>query len=445
MDELVGTEAGGRRGYHHGNLREALIRAALDLIARERAGRLHLRRCRALGRGQLGGALPPLPRPRRAAGRRGAARLRAVRGAVSAGPGTTAGPIPSPPSRMSAGPISPSPAPSLPTIRRCSRPALPLDVDPGLQQAADRAFAVLRRAAETLCARLPPDSRPPALMMSLHVWSLAHGIASLFARGDAGRRQAADDARGAARGGGAGLSARARLDRRTGRVGNLTGDCLDSSRAPMICECLHLHEGGHDRLAESLDDIGKPAWIAPDGPELHPVLAARPRRSGLSDREWTNGMLDTRPRRPLAAAHGADASGGAMVRLRPSARARDASGNRAFDEYREETLRRLEEEQREFRDFLDRLRQAKDKAEFDQFMAERRRPQGPAPYPQVASDEARQPRSSDRAALPQSGDRGGVVAELAPAPRRCAGPARGRLQLVGLRVGAQVDRLADHL
>jgi hypothetical protein len=49
-----------------------------------------------------------------------------------------------------------------------------------------------------------------------------------------------------------------------------------------------------------------------------------------------------------------------------------ASGNRAFDEYRIETLRRLEEEQREFRTFLDRLRMAKDKAEFDQFMSERR-------------------------------------------------------------------------
>jgi hypothetical protein len=49
-----------------------------------------------------------------------------------------------------------------------------------------------------------------------------------------------------------------------------------------------------------------------------------------------------------------------------------SSGNRAFDEYRAETLRRLEDEQREFRDFLDRLRHAKDKAEFDQFMAERR-------------------------------------------------------------------------
>ena len=57
-----------------------------------------------------------------------------------------------------------------------------------------------------------------------------------------------------------------------------------------------------------------------------------------------------------------------------------SSGNRAFDEYRTETLRRLEEEQREFRDFLDRLRHARDKAEFDQFMAERRsRPQGSPP------------------------------------------------------------------
>jgi hypothetical protein len=49
-----------------------------------------------------------------------------------------------------------------------------------------------------------------------------------------------------------------------------------------------------------------------------------------------------------------------------------SSGNRAFDEYRQETLRRLEDEQREFQDFLGRLRMARDKAEFDQFMADRR-------------------------------------------------------------------------
>ena len=61
------------------------------------------------------------------------------------------------------------------------------------------------------------------------------------------------------------------------------------------------------------------------------------------------------------------------------------SGNRAFDEYRTETLRRLEEEQREFREFLDRLRFAKDKAEFDQFMAERRTRGGPASPPPSSS------------------------------------------------------------
>ena len=47
------------------------------------------------------------------------------------------------------------------------------------------------------------------------------------------------------------------------------------------------------------------------------------------------------------------------------------SGNQAFDEYRAETLRRLEEEHRAFQDYFDRLRMAKDRAEFEQFMAER--------------------------------------------------------------------------
>ena len=64
------------------------------------------------------------------------------------------------------------------------------------------------------------------------------------------------------------------------------------------------------------------------------------------------------------------------------------SGNRAFDEYRAETLRRLEEEAQEFRDFLDNLRHAKDKAEFDQFMNDRRTP----PAPPVKDEEA--PRAS---------------------------------------------------
>lgn len=58
-----------------------------------------------------------------------------------------------------------------------------------------------------------------------------------------------------------------------------------------------------------------------------------------------------------------------------------SSGNRAFDDYRMETLRRLEEEQKEFREFLDRLRHAKDKEEFDAFMAQHR------PRPASSSDQ----------------------------------------------------------
>jgi len=49
------------------------------------------------------------------------------------------------------------------------------------------------------------------------------------------------------------------------------------------------------------------------------------------------------------------------------------SGNHAFDAYKSETLQRLEAEQTAFEDFLARLREAKDKAEFDQFMADRAR------------------------------------------------------------------------
>ncbi len=49
------------------------------------------------------------------------------------------------------------------------------------------------------------------------------------------------------------------------------------------------------------------------------------------------------------------------------------SGNSAFDAYKADTLARLEREQQDFEDFLRRLREAKDKAEFDQFMDERAR------------------------------------------------------------------------
>ncbi|MBL8258727.1 MAG: DUF2852 domain-containing protein [Candidatus Competibacteraceae bacterium] len=63
-----------------------------------------------------------------------------------------------------------------------------------------------------------------------------------------------------------------------------------------------------------------------------------------------------------------------------SPRREESTGNSAFDDYRKETLRRLEEDQREFMEYLERLRRARDRAEFDQFMAERdRRPDSGEP------------------------------------------------------------------
>jgi AcrR family transcriptional regulator len=65
---------------------------------------------------------------------------------------------------------------------------VPLDTSPQLREASEAAFAVLRSASEMLIAQMPPQKRPPALMMALHVWALSHGIASLFGRGDNARR-----------------------------------------------------------------------------------------------------------------------------------------------------------------------------------------------------------------------------------------------------------------
>lgn len=141
-------------------------------------------------------------------------------------------------------------------------------------------------------------------------------------------------------------------------------------------------------LTAYLDDIGKPAWIGltvlsfilwwPLGLVVLGFLIGSGRMAcwvqGGGTR-WQRRMerMQQRMGRMQAAAERWGCGGG-------SGQARSATGNRAFDEYRQQTLRRLEEEQREFMEFLDRLRHAKDKVEFDEFMAERRRrSEGPMP------------------------------------------------------------------
>lgn len=57
-----------------------------------------------------------------------------------------------------------------------------------LASAANRAFDNLSRAAEELLEALPVEKRPPAMMVSQHIWALSHGIVELFDRGEPGAR-----------------------------------------------------------------------------------------------------------------------------------------------------------------------------------------------------------------------------------------------------------------
>ena len=141
-------------------------------------------------------------------------------------------------------------------------------------------------------------------------------------------------------------------------------------------------------LVEQLDDIGKPAWIAltvvsfilfwPLGLLVLGYLIGSGRMAC-----WAHRSGDRLQRRMERMQRRMERMESAAERWNRHGDYRGSSGNWAFDEYRAETLRRLEEEQREFRAFLDRLRHARDKEEFDRFMAERRRAaQGPEPQPQ---------------------------------------------------------------
>lgn len=59
---------------------------------------------------------------------------------------------------------------------------------PELNAAATRAMGVLETAAEQLSQHIPADKRPPPQMFSAHIWALSHGIVELFARGSPGTK-----------------------------------------------------------------------------------------------------------------------------------------------------------------------------------------------------------------------------------------------------------------
>ena len=181
-------QGGGQRGYHHGNLKEALIRAALDLIAKKGpAGFTFAEAAR------WAGVSPAAPyrhyRDRDEllsdVAKRGFDQFEQVL-------------------RLAWDDGKPKPSEAFDRLGRAylhfarTEPAyysamfeagIPPDTNPELREAGDRAFNVLRQACEVVVAGMPVKNRPPVLMMALHIWALSHGIASLFGRGDAASRK----------------------------------------------------------------------------------------------------------------------------------------------------------------------------------------------------------------------------------------------------------------
>jgi hypothetical protein len=154
-------------------------------------------------------------------------------------------------------------------------------------------------------------------------------------------------------------------------------------------------------LVDKLDELGKPAWIAL---AILGFIAWWPIGLGVLAFSIGSGRFGSGRMGCWHGRHGEEwqerwhgkmeRMQGKMDRMRSKMDGKrgdwwgtpPSSGNKAFDDYRTETLRRLEDEQHEFKEFLGRLRFAKDRAEFDQFMNERRdRPpdEGPQPQPQA--------------------------------------------------------------
>ena len=177
------------RGYHHGNLKEALLQAALDLIAQKGAAGFTF-----ADAARMAGVSAAVPY-RHFRDRDELLSSIAQRGFEQFEAMLTQAWDDGRPDTVTAfervGKAYLRFAREEPALYAAMfESGLPVDSNPTLQAASERAFAIIRAAAERLAALAPPGvPRPPAMMMALHIWSMSHGVASLFGRGDAARRK----------------------------------------------------------------------------------------------------------------------------------------------------------------------------------------------------------------------------------------------------------------
>jgi AcrR family transcriptional regulator len=178
----------GRRGYHHGNLKQALIDAALELIAAK--GPLGFTFAEAARSAGVSPAAPYRHFRDRDELMADVARLGFEKFEAALARAWNDGKPDVSSAFHDLGRAYLAFARDEPAYYAAMFEAgVPLDTHPDLMLMGERAFAVLRQAAEALVARAPAGKRPPAAMMALHIWSFTHGIASLFSRGDAARRR----------------------------------------------------------------------------------------------------------------------------------------------------------------------------------------------------------------------------------------------------------------
>ncbi|HXT06450.1 MAG TPA: TetR/AcrR family transcriptional regulator [Roseiarcus sp.] len=175
------------RGYHHGNLREALIQAALELILKKGTAGLTFAEA-----ARLAGVSPAAPY-RHFRDRDELMANVALQGYERFEAALARAWDDGRPTALSAlerlGKAYLEFARTEPAYYAAMFEAgISPSATPQLREASDRAFGVLRIAADKLCAAMPAAGRPPALMVALHIWTMAHGVASLFGRGGAERR-----------------------------------------------------------------------------------------------------------------------------------------------------------------------------------------------------------------------------------------------------------------